>query len=256
MKKSLLAIALTACISMITPAHAFDYGYIADNYFYTYQIDNVVQKDLVKNQRKYGTGYSKAKNSTKKSNSTSNKQAQTKKTHTDHYSPSSSVTSTINNEMIASMRQSLQSQGKLNADNQQNLNYLANANLITQVKQALKSDGYEPNSVATAMAFWVVVNYGISQGQDLSTLKAHGMVSQLKDALAEDLAGMSNADKQRMAETLYWHGFLQMMVYLEAVQQNNQSAINVRVREANKGLSSMGISASNIKHGSRGLEFR
>lgn len=83
------------------------------------------------------------------------------------------------------MRQSLQSQGKLNADNQQNLNYLANANLIKQAKQALKSDGYEPNSVATAMAFWVVVNYGISQGQDLSTLKAHGMVSQLKDTLAE-----------------------------------------------------------------------
>ena len=94
MKKSLLAIALTACISMITPASAFDYGYIADNYFYTYQIDNVVQKDLANNQRKYGTGYSKAKNSTKKSNSTSNKQAQTKKTHTDRYSPSSSVTST------------------------------------------------------------------------------------------------------------------------------------------------------------------
>lgn len=251
-KPHLLAIALAFGIMFAPTTHAFDYGYKADNYFYTYHIDNAFQRDLYQNQKKYGTGYTKAKKSAKKSTAKSTP----KTTHTDRYTHSASVSSTVNNQMIASLRQSMQVSGNLTPQMQKELNRLANANLIGQVKQGLKSDGYDPNSVATAMAFWVVVNYGISQQADLSQLKAHGMVSQLKDALSDDLAKVSNAEKQKMAEMLYWLGSLQMAIYLEAVNQNNYAAINARISEARAGLSKMGLSTSNIKHGKQGLELQ
>lgn len=52
-------------LASIQPAHAFDYGYMADNYFATYHIDNAFQRNLWENQEKYGTGYKNAKKAVK-----------------------------------------------------------------------------------------------------------------------------------------------------------------------------------------------
>ena len=121
------------------------------------------------------------------------------------------------------------------------------------MKTALKSDGYDPNSIATAMAYWVVINYGIATCSDLASLKGHGMVEQLKTALSDkSIASMSAKDKQKMAETLYWPDSLQMVMYAEAV---NQIAINQRITDAKSALSNMGLSTANIEQGGRGLEL-
>lgn len=172
------------------------------------------------------------------------------------YTHSNSVSSQLNSQMIDTLRQDLQSKGQLTSQATADLDRLSKSNLIGQVKTALKSDGYDPNSIATAMAYWVVINYGIATRSDLASLKGHGMVEQLKSALSdESIANMSASDKQTMAETLYWLGSLQMAMYMEAVNQNNQTAINQRIQDAKSALSNMGLSTSNIRHGSRGLEL-
>lgn len=241
-KTKLLTLILTVALCGTAPtAYA-----LYDGWFDTYHIDNSVQRDHWNN---YSKGYSKAKKS-------KGQNTQKKSLLSDRYTHSGSVTSQVNRQMIASLRQSLQANGKLTAQAERELNQLANSNLIGKVKNALKKDGYEPNRVATAMAYWVVINYGISQRADLSQLKAHAMVNQLKEALGDDMAKMSDADKQKMADTLYWYGSLQMAFYLEAVRQNNHQAINTHVSQAKSGLSKMGLSVNNIKNNGNHLSLQ
>ncbi|MDO4250696.1 MAG: hypothetical protein Q4C68_04220 [Moraxella sp.] len=263
---AIAAVLAFAPLAYIQPAQA--YFISPDNYFATWQIDNAFQRNLWENQEKYGTGYKGAKKSAQKSatQKTSGQKTTSKTTTTNtnktnssahRYTPSSSVSSQVNTQMIQAMRADLQASGKLNSQTEKELNALSKANLVGQVKNALKSDGYEPNSLATAMGYWVVVNYGISQRQDLSKLKAHALVKQLQDSIGStDLSSLSNNEKQVMAETLYWAGSLHMAMYLEATQTNNRQYITQSVNVANQALSKMGISASQIKQGSNGLEFR
>lgn len=259
------AVLAFAPLAYIQPAQA--YFISPDNYFATWQIDNAFQRNLWENQEKYGTGYKGAKKSTQKSTTqktssqktTSKASTSSSKTSSNahRYTPSSSVSSQVNTQMIQAMRTDLQASGKLNSQTEKELNALGKANLVGQVKNALKSDGYEPNSLATAMGYWVVVNYGISQRQDLSKLKAHALVKQLQDSIGStDLSSLSNNEKQVMAETLYWAGSLHMAMYLEATQSNNRQYITQSINVANQALSKMGILASQIKQGSNGLEFR
>ncbi|MDO4700972.1 MAG: hypothetical protein Q4A69_09880 [Moraxella sp.] len=212
-----------------------------------------------KSTSKASTSSKSTSKSTGKSTSSSNSKSTTKApdySNAHRYTHSNSVSSQLNSQMIDTLRQDLQSKGRLTSQAAADLDRLSKSNLIGQVKNALKSDGYDPNSIATAMAYWVVVNYGIATRSDLASLKGHGMVEQLKDALSdESIANMSASDKQTMAETLYWLGSLQMAMYIEAVNQNHQTAINQRVQEAKSALSNMGLSTSNIRHGSRGLEL-
>lgn len=285
---SAMVLAMAGMIATTTPttALAFDYGYKADNYFYSWHIDDAYRRTLAYNQSRYKSTYKKAKSGKKSSAKKSTGKKSTAKATTSkassgksstskgstnqsttttkapdysnahRYTHSNSVSSQLNSQMINTLRQDLQSKGRLTSQATADLDHLSKSNLIGQVKTALKSDGYDPNSIATAMAYWVVINYGIATRSDLASLKGHGMVEQLKDALSdESIANMSASDKQTMAETLYWLGSLQMAMYMEAVNQNNQAAINQRIQDAKSALSNMGLSTSDIKHGSRGLEL-
>lgn len=230
---------------------AFDYGYMADNYFYTWHIDDSVRRDMLRNQqKKYRKTYDKAKSKS----STGGKQ---KAADADRYTHSSRLSQKISDQMVQTLRKKLQSKNQLTPEAEKALSQLANANLIGQVRQALKSDGYHPDSVAVAMAYWVLVNYGIAQQADLSQIKGHGLVQQLQAAMGHgDLATASHADKQEMAEVLYWMGSLQMAMYMEAQQHKNHQAMEALVSEAKAALGTMGLSVNSIGQGRNGLELR
>lgn len=265
-----LAVAGIVATAPMQSALAFDYGYRADNYFYTWQLDQAFNRSLEQSEELYKELYGDAKPSKKSSKSSSKKSSSAKTSSTSksttkapdyssahRYTHSNSVSSQINSQMIDLLRQDLQSKGQLNSQTQAELDKLSKANLSGKVRNALKSDGYDPNSIATAMAYWIVVNYGIATRSDLASLKGHGLVDQLKTSLSnEEIAKMSAAEKQKMAEKLYWMGSLQMAMYFEAVKQNNQNAINTRIKDAKSALSNAGVSISNLKQGSRGLELK
>lgn len=104
------------------------------------------------------------------------------------------------------------------------------------------------------MAFWVLVNYGIAQQQDLNRLSMQPLVKQLQTAMSgeQGVAGMDAAQKQRMAETLYWMGSLQLGIYVDAVKTGNTQELNARMHDAKAALRQMGLEGS-IRNGSKGL---
>ena len=163
----------------------------------------------------------------------------------------------IDAKMIDALRQHLQSIGKYSEDSEQQLTQLQNSYLISRVKNALLSDGYDANSIATAMAYVTAINYGITQHLDLSSVKAHPMVGQIQDAMDKDsyLRNLSDADKQRIADTYYWIGSLQTAMYMEAANAGDQQALNDLAKEANAVLTSFGLSTAQIREGSNGLEI-
>ena len=140
----------------------------------------------------------------------------------------------------------------------QQLTALKNANLIKQVRQALNSDGYDTTSLATATAYAITISYGIANNLDLSQLQAHGLVHQLQEVMEEDstMQSLSNTDKQKMADTLYWIGSLEMAMYMEAQKNGDSQALGIIANDARSILSMLGVSGDQITQGSNGLEIR
>lgn len=246
MKRTLFAPLLTAGFILTAPqANA-----LYDGWFDTYFAEAAFDTTLRQNQRNYENWYGNSGSSKTTKNVAAQKGVA-------KYNNDSRITEEIDAKMIDALRQHLQSIGKYSEDSEQQLTQLQNSYLISRVKNALLSDGYDANSIATAMAYVTAINYGITQHLDLSSVKAHPMVGQIQDAMDKDsyLRNLSDADKQRIADTYYWIGSLQMAMYMEAANAGDQQALNNLAKEANAVLTSFGLSTAQIREGSNGLEI-
>ncbi len=273
MKNSITAFILGIMIMSASQSSYALYGNagIGDSWW---QSSNAYQNNIDENRRYYqklkesngskSTSKSSSKSSSKASSKSGTKTSskstsQTKKsTKAYRYTHSASITRQVNDEMIGVLRSQIQRNGMLNAQIEQELKQLKNADLVGKVRKALSAEGYDTNSIATAMAYYLVMNYAVATQADASTLKAHTFVKQLEDTMAEDgsLANMSNTDKQRMADMLYWGGSLIIAKYSEAQRTGNRAHLNTVIKEANYTLSQMGLSTSQLKNGANGLELR
>ncbi len=199
--------------------------------------------------RKKGSKKSTSTKSTKTAKSTQSTKQSAPKHNSSHYryKHSNSVSNQVTSEFISHFENSLRQQGKLNSQAQNQLNELKNMNLIGQVKKALKSDGYQTDSVATAMAAWIVVNYGVATDQNLAHLKGHTLVKQLEQSMGgEDsvLIGKSDAEKQQIADYLYWMTIVMMLTQADAQQTGNHALLKDLRQQAKTALSNMGLSTS------------
>lgn len=81
---------------------------------------------------------------------------------------------------------------------------------------------------------------------------------QLQEVMEEDstMQSLSNTDKQKMAETLYWIGSLEMAMYMEAQKNGDSQALGIIANDARSILSMLGVSGDQITQGSNGLEIR
>ncbi len=240
-------------------------AYMIYDFSSTWQIDNAYQRNIEENRRRYEdltrndrkrSGSSSSGRSGSSGSSASSRVARASSPNAHRYTPNAQVRQQINQQMIQTLRQQLREKGRLDARAEQELRRIENTGLIQQLRQALRSDGYEPDSVATAMAYWIVVHYGISQQMDLASLRGHALARQLRESLAgdSDMVSKSAAEKQRMAETLYWVGSLQMAQYLEAVQTGNRREISRLANESRISLSQTGVQ-NHIRNGSNGIEI-
>ncbi len=155
--------------------------------------------------------------------------------------------------MVDELQQQIRRSGQLNPEMQQWVRQLRAADLIGQVRQALRGDDYQPDSIATAMAFWITVNYGINQQLDLTRLSSHEMVRQFTEVLGQDssIRSMSDAERQRTAAQLYWRGTLLMGLYLQAVNEGNREAVQQFVQSSEQALRSMGVGGNVVNRGNR-----
>lgn len=246
MKRTLFAPLLTAGFMLTAPqANA-----LYDGWFDTYFAEAAFDTTLRQNQRNHENWYG---------NSGSGKAAAPAAAQKGvaKYRNDNSITEEIDAKMIDALRRHLQSIGKYSDASEQQLKQLQNSYLISRVKNALLSDGYDANSIATAMAYVTAINYGIARNLDLAAVKAHPMVEQIQAAMDKDsyLQHLSDADKQRIADTYYWIGSLQMAMYMEAASAGNQQALNDLTKEANDVLTSFGLSTAQIREGGNGLEI-
>ena len=251
MKHPLLAAFFSASILFAAPQAQAIIGLEPSD---TYFIDAAVKANIERNKQ-----YLKELQR-QNGNVVSNKSAKqsTTKKGVHKYSHSNSTTREVNEKMFAALAQQLKNKGSYNNQSKQQLTALKNANLVNQVRQALKSDGYDISSIATATAYLITISYGIANNQDLSQLKAHELVRQLQAAMEEDstMQSLSNTDKQKMADTLYWIGSLEMAMYMEANKNNDSQALNTIANDARSILAMLGVSGNQIVLGRNGLKIR
>lgn len=216
-----------------------------------YLLSNEVIEESIKDSKK--------SNKTTKSATTKPKTtAQTKTAKVYEYQYSSKISTQVTDEMITLIANQLKQQGAYTNQAQKELQQLKNRQLIPQVRQALKSEGYNPNSVATAMAYWIVVNYGIASGSHLSQLKGHELVKQLENGMSTDssLANKSSGDKQKIADYLYWITSLKIALHAEANRTGNRQAIQNITNEAHQALKEMGLGVNMLKNNSGNVLIR
>jgi len=251
MKRTLLAAFFSTSILLTTPQVQAQILY---DWSDTFWIDKTVNENIERNKK--ALQKLKSENSHSTSGESANRATTPQTVH--KYKHSDSTTHEVNEAMFAALAQQLKNKGSYNDQSEQQLTALKNANLIKQVRQALESDGYDTTSIATATAYAITISYGIANNLDLSQLKAHGLVHQLQEVMEEDstMQSLSNTDKQKMADTLYWIGSLEMAMYMEAQKNGDSQALGIIANDARSILSMLGVSGDQITQGSNGLEIR
>lgn len=217
-----------------------------------YLLSDAVLEESVKSSKK---ATKKSTKTTKPATTTTHKSQTGNRAY--EYQYSSKISHQVTDEMMARIGDHLKKQGHYTNQAQQELQALKNSQLIAKVRQALKSEGYNPNSMGTAMAYWIVVNYGVVSGSDLSQLRGHQLVKQLEDAMSTDsaLLAKSNAEKQKIADYLYWLASLKIVVHNEALKVG-KTAINTSVQESRQALSDMGLSVSDLSNHAGSITIR
>lgn len=124
------------------------------------------------------------------------------------YAPSEAVSISVRTEMAHYIAQDPLLNDTLRNDFQR---YFADTDLMTAIAPEIARRGYPVDSVATAMTTWLLVNYEIIHDVAVTPAQAEGVYRQITGLFATlpDFQTATDADKQRMAEGLYWIAHLQ-----------------------------------------------
>ncbi|WP_144011796.1 DUF6683 family protein [Vandammella animalimorsus] len=172
------------------------------------------------------------------------------------YAPA--VSQQVRAEFMQGMRQHIKQSSAGDAASLAIVNALADYDGIASIREQFKRMGHDPDSVATAMAFWLLGNYRIVHGIDTAQIETAGLLKQLQSVLSSD-SGMlkqSDADKQRMAELLLWTAIVQQIAYNQADEKNDASAKAQAASQARASLQNVGFDVDALQLDSSGLRLR
>lgn len=175
------------------------------------------------------------------------------------YRPSPQVSANVREEITRSLVALGYGRGALDARTEQQLRaFIGQTDLMRAVSSELSGRGYDPNSLATAMTYWLLTNYNIIHGRTSTDSEDAAVLRQAQALLSQqsDLAYMSDGEKQRAAEGMYWVATLQQYAYEEARAGTPGFDLNSVVADAHAALMSYGIDAYQLRLSERGLEPR
>lgn len=175
------------------------------------------------------------------------------------YRPSAQISANVREEITRSLVSLGYGRGSINAQQEQQLRqYLAQTDLMRVVSSELRSRGYEPNSVATALSYWLITNYNIIHGTTSSDSQDAAVLRQAQTLLDQqgEMARLSDGEKQRAAEGLYWVATLQQYAYQEARAGTPGFDLNSVVADAHAALMTYGIDAYKLRLTNNGFEAR
>lgn len=208
---------------------------------------DTLRRTYENHNRAFGTGKKSSKKSGKKK-----KQSQ-KKPQAYQYTYSQSVSQQTEDAFIQSLLDHAKSHNALDAAAEAKIRKMQSWNFIPTVRESLRRKGNQKDSVAQAMAFWLLINYGtIHKAQDMS-VETGNLVDQLETVMSKDqqMLAMSDADKQRLAENLLWLALVQIVVQEEA--GNDPAALQAAADQARNNLQSLGIDPDKMTIGKNGL---
>lgn len=168
------------------------------------------------------------------------------------YKPSDMVSISVRTEVAHIFSKSLildsTARAQLNA-------YFENSDLMGALAPEIEKYGFDVHSIATAMTIWLAANYEIIHGETTDAAQIRGLHAQMTQLLATlpDFSHGSDADKQRMAEGLYWIALLQQYVYQQA--QNGMPGYSEKavVDQAREVLAQYGFNLDNLTLGENGF---
>jgi len=123
-----------------------------------------------------------------------------------NYDPgiSTKVRDNIINGLISESKKS----GEWSADIEKQLREgLGGTDIMQTIGTALEAKGYPKYSLATGLAYFLVVNFEIVYGREFTDTQNSDMLKQLEENIATawpNVGGMNDAAKQEVVETLMW----------------------------------------------------
>lgn len=126
---------------------------------------------------------------------------------------------------------------------------LGQTDLVAVVARELDARGYNPNSLATAVAYWLIVNYNIIHGTSSTDHQEAAVLRQAQILLSRqpDMASVSDSEKQRMAEGMIWIASLQQYAYELAQQGAPGYDLGDVIADAHSALMTYGIDAYRLR---------
>ena len=135
------------------------------------------------------------------------------------YSPA--VSAKVREQVIQTLADAGKQRGTLDAAGEKTLREaLGKVDVMKTIGGALQAKGYPPHSLATASAYWLMINYEIVRGVQATDRQNAAVLRQMQQRMAAtpDIGRMSDAQKQHAAEAMLWLGTLQYQNYQQARQ--------------------------------------
>lgn len=120
-----------------------------------------------------------------------------------------------------------------------------NTDLVSKLQPVFADMGYPVHSVATALSAWLLVNYGIIHDTPTTDVQNAAVYRQISTLLARlpMMTEMEDAEKQRIAEGLYWIATLQQYAYEQAQAGIPGYSLSVIASDARHTLHNFGLDA-------------
>lgn len=166
------------------------------------------------------------------------------------YRPSPQVSRNVREEIIRALIAHGHRTDTLTPEMENTLrNHLGQADLMAEINREMRARGYNPDSVASAITYWLVNNYNIIHDHISSDAEDAGVLLQAQYLVSQqpDILNMSDAEKQSSAESLYWLATLQQFAYQQAKAGAPGYDLNSIVADAHAALMTYGIDAYQLQ---------
>jgi len=147
------------------------------------------------------------------------------------YDPALSVK--VREHIIKVASDIVRQEGALNEANEKEFaDGLRQLDIMATIGGELKKKGFEPHSLATATAFWMVVNLEMVYGKEFTDQQNVATLKQVEQQMenSPEIQAMDNETKQWTAESLMWSATLQSLGY-QGKSKEEQKALGNVARE-------------------------
>lgn len=170
---------------------------------------------------------------------------------------SEDLSRSISRGFIDAMRDDARKRGALDEATAAQLDSMLQWGVPDLMRKSIRKEGYNPDSLATAMSFWLAINYRtIHNAEGKSTPPYRKLLEQMQVEMSRDpkMLAMSDSERQQTAEVMLWMAFMQIMVQEDA--GNDPEKMRQAADTARSSLLEAGIDPANMTIGKQGLQMR